>query len=33
MHDEKGAIGLDVLRAAKGRLDPDGLLNPGKLIP
>ena len=33
MHEEKGAVGLDVLRAAKGRIDPDGFLNPGKLIP
>ena len=30
---EKGAIGLDILRAAIHRLDPEGILNPGKLIP
>jgi alkyldihydroxyacetonephosphate synthase len=32
MDAEKGALGLDVLRAAKARLDPDGVLNPSKLI-
>ncbi len=30
---EKGALGLDLLAAARQALDPDGLLNPGKLIP
>lgn len=30
---EKGALGIDVLRAIKGALDPKGILNPGKLIP
>jgi alkyldihydroxyacetonephosphate synthase len=30
---EKGPTGLLLLRALKGALDPQGLLNPGKLIP
>lgn len=29
---EKGAIGMDVLRAVKRELDPKGVMNPGKLI-
>ncbi len=29
---EKGALGIDALRAAKQSLDPGGLLNPGKLL-
>ncbi|GAB2497590.1 FAD-binding oxidoreductase [Nocardiopsis aegyptia] len=33
MAEEIGALGADVLRAAKGALDPRGILNPGKLIP
>ena len=31
--DELGATGVELLRAIKGALDPDGLLNPGALIP
>jgi alkyldihydroxyacetonephosphate synthase len=30
---EKGSLGIDVLRAIKCVLDPKGILNPGKLIP
>src|SRR5579885_644860 len=30
---EKGELGIEVLRAIKGTLDPKGILNPGKLIP
>jgi alkyldihydroxyacetonephosphate synthase len=30
---EKGALGIDVLRAVKMVLDPKGVMNPGKLIP
>jgi alkyldihydroxyacetonephosphate synthase len=30
---EIGDLGVDVLRAVKARLDPAGILNPGKLIP
>ncbi|HUJ04359.1 MAG TPA: FAD-linked oxidase C-terminal domain-containing protein, partial [Rhizomicrobium sp.] len=33
MAREKGALGIDVLRAVKTALDPKGILNPGKLIP
>jgi alkyldihydroxyacetonephosphate synthase len=33
MAQEKGPLGLDVLRAVKQTLDPKGILNPGKLIP
>jgi alkyldihydroxyacetonephosphate synthase len=32
MKAEVGALGLEVLRSAKERLDPAGILNPGKLI-
>lgn len=31
--NEKGALGIEVLRAVKRTLDPNGILNPGKLIP
>ena len=30
---EKGALGIEVLRAVKQALDPAGVLNPGKLLP
>ena len=33
MADEVGETGLDLLRAAKARLDPTGIMNPGKLLP
>jgi len=33
MKAEVGETGLDVLRSAKERLDPAGIMNPGKLIP
>jgi alkyldihydroxyacetonephosphate synthase len=33
MTQEKGALGIEVLRAIKQTLDPKGILNPGKLIP
>jgi alkyldihydroxyacetonephosphate synthase len=33
MTEEVGPLGVDVLRAVKDRLDPTGILNPGKLIP
>ena len=32
MEAEVGSLGLEVLRSAKERLDPAGILNPGKLI-
>jgi len=33
MRAEVGELGLELLRAAKGRLDPAGIMNPGKLLP
>jgi alkyldihydroxyacetonephosphate synthase len=33
MRAEVGELGLAVLRAAKERLDPRGIMNPGKLLP
>jgi alkyldihydroxyacetonephosphate synthase len=33
MRAEVGELGVEVLRAVKGVLDPAGILNPGKLIP
>jgi alkyldihydroxyacetonephosphate synthase len=33
MRAEVGDLGVEVLRAVKDRLDPAGILNPGKLIP
>jgi alkyldihydroxyacetonephosphate synthase len=33
MSDEIGQVGLELLRAAKDRLDPAGIMNPGKLLP
>ncbi len=33
MAGEKGALGLEALRAIKRTFDPNGILNPGKLIP
>ena len=33
LRDEIGETGVDLLRAAKARLDPRGIMNPGKLLP
>ena len=33
LHDEIGRVGVDVLRAVKAAVDPDGILNPGVLVP
>ena len=33
MTAETGTLGIEVLRAAKERLDPAGIMNPGKLLP
>ncbi len=32
MEGEQGALGIETLRALKRRLDPDGMMNPGKLL-
>jgi alkyldihydroxyacetonephosphate synthase len=33
MKVEVGELGIELLRAAKERLDPAGVMNPGKLLP
>jgi alkyldihydroxyacetonephosphate synthase len=33
MRAEVGELGVELLRAAKARLDPAGIMNPGKLLP
>jgi alkyldihydroxyacetonephosphate synthase len=33
MRAEIGDLGVEALRAVKERLDPDGIMNPGKLLP
>ncbi|HET8976068.1 MAG TPA: FAD-binding oxidoreductase [Solirubrobacterales bacterium] len=33
MHAEIGELGVEALRAVKERLDPAGIMNPGKLLP
>jgi alkyldihydroxyacetonephosphate synthase len=33
MRAEVGELGVETLRAAKERLDPAGIMNPGKLLP
>jgi alkyldihydroxyacetonephosphate synthase len=33
MRAEVGELGLELIRAAKQRLDPPGIMNPGKLLP
>ena len=33
LRDEVGELGLEALRGVKDRLDPQGIMNPGKLLP
>jgi len=33
MEAEAGGLGVEILRAVKDRLDPGGIMNPGKLLP
>jgi alkyldihydroxyacetonephosphate synthase len=33
LEDEIGSVGIDVLRAVKVAVDPEGILNPGVLVP
>jgi alkyldihydroxyacetonephosphate synthase len=33
MTAEVGELGIEALRAVKARLDPAGIMNPGKLLP
>ena len=33
MEAEVGGLGVEALRAIKDRLDPAGIMNPGKLLP
>ena len=33
MSAEVGELGVEALRAVKQRLDPAGIMNPGKLLP
>ncbi len=33
MEEEKGSMGLSLLRTLKEKLDPKGIMNPGKLLP
>ena len=33
MTAEIGELGIEALRAVKERLDPAGIMNPGKLLP
>ena len=32
LNSEKGAVGMSVLEAVRKTLDPEGMLNPGKLL-
>jgi alkyldihydroxyacetonephosphate synthase len=32
LESEVGDLGIELLRAAKARLDPTGVMNPGKLL-